>query len=558
MVPGSMTQSTRPFWRSLRQGAYFVRAHAPAVVWGMVALGVALRLVRYLLRFPLWGDECMLAVNFLDAGYGDVIGPLQHFQVAPLLFLWTELSVVKLLGFSEWTLRLFPVLCGIGSVLLFRHFSGRLLAGIPWVLATGIFAVSYYPIRHGAEAKPYATDLLMALVVLTLAVEWWRRPHQARWLWLLTGAAPLAVGLSYPAVFVTCGVSLALALFVLRQRSLKTLAAFAAYNAVLLAALGAHYFGHVAAQREWAKEGGIDRMWEATFPPGNPIDFVVWAVDEHTGRMFAYPFGGERNASVLTFLCVVVAAVAMWRRGQKRLLALCLAPLALAFLAAVVRKYPYGGSARTMQFFAPAICLLAGSGMATLLAIFRTMRRRQAAIACGLLLLITFGFGSAVRDMLHPYKTKYDRNTAAFSRWLWTDNAHQAEVICISTDLGYDLFDGKWRSMAAVYRCNQRIYSKTHQGGPHTPRWDRINESYPLRCIVYGCEEIPPKESARQQWLSEMQTAFRLTEHYRHQVNPGVLGYGEVYEVYEFVPRSEKSAADFARRWTEGRGARLH
>ena len=46
------------------------------------------------------------------------------------------------------------------------------------------FAVSFYPIRHGAEIKPYACDLLAALVLLALAVEWMRSPESSRWWWV--------------------------------------------------------------------------------------------------------------------------------------------------------------------------------------------------------------------------------------------------------------------------------------------------------------------------------------------------------------------------------------
>src|SRR2546423_374788 len=45
--------------------AFWAR-YAPQAAWAFVALGILLRLARYLLCFPLWGDECMVAVNFLD------------------------------------------------------------------------------------------------------------------------------------------------------------------------------------------------------------------------------------------------------------------------------------------------------------------------------------------------------------------------------------------------------------------------------------------------------------------------------------------------------------
>src|SRR6266404_4121491 len=110
---------------SVSEGA-FSKVSIGRLVWGFVGLGTAIRLVRYLLCMPLMVDECMLAENFLDRGYFDLLAPLDQFQMAPPGFLWIELVLTRLFGFSEWSLRLFPALCGIGGLFLFRHFASRL------------------------------------------------------------------------------------------------------------------------------------------------------------------------------------------------------------------------------------------------------------------------------------------------------------------------------------------------------------------------------------------------------------------------------------------------
>ena len=74
--------------------------------------------------YPLWWDEAFVAVNFIRRDYIDLLRPLDYGQVCPILFLWSELALVKLLGFSEWSLRLFPLVCAVASVVLFRHVAG--------------------------------------------------------------------------------------------------------------------------------------------------------------------------------------------------------------------------------------------------------------------------------------------------------------------------------------------------------------------------------------------------------------------------------------------------
>ncbi len=162
--------------------------------------------------------KACLALSLPRRGYLDLLSPLEYGQICPILFLWAELTAVKLFGFSEMSLRLCPLICGVASVFLFRRVAGRLLEGPALLLAVAIFAVSIHPLRHSAEAKPYATDLLVALGLLALAIEWYRSPERTARLWMLAGFTPIALAASYPAVFVAGGIGMALAPSVWRMR----------------------------------------------------------------------------------------------------------------------------------------------------------------------------------------------------------------------------------------------------------------------------------------------------------------------------------------------------
>ena len=115
---------------------------------------------------------------------------------------------MRLLGFSEYTLRLVPFACSIASLFLFRHLAGLLLRGTALVATFGIFAVAYPPIRYAAEAKPYGCDLFLALVMLVDVGPLAAPAGRTGWLWGLAALIAPAVGFSYPAVFVGGGVSL--------------------------------------------------------------------------------------------------------------------------------------------------------------------------------------------------------------------------------------------------------------------------------------------------------------------------------------------------------------
>ena len=234
--------------------------------WAFVGLGLILRLGAFLLDFPLWWDEAFVAVNFLRRDYLDLARPLDYGQVGPLLFLWSELACVKLLGFSEWSLRLSPLLGALGSVVLFRSVASRLLEGRAMLLSVGVFAVSIHPIRHAADVKPYAADLLVALVLLSRGLAWSRDRDRASGLWSLVALVGLALLFSHPSVFILGGIGLATAFPAWRSQSWKVRSAWLAYGFVVVLSYATIYFLFTRPQAASASPG-MRAMWSRSFPP---------------------------------------------------------------------------------------------------------------------------------------------------------------------------------------------------------------------------------------------------------------------------------------------------
>src|SRR4051812_41650766 len=58
-----------------------------------MALGIALRLVRFGLVYPLWRDEAYLVANLLERDFAGLTTPLDYQQVCPLFFLWAEEAI---------------------------------------------------------------------------------------------------------------------------------------------------------------------------------------------------------------------------------------------------------------------------------------------------------------------------------------------------------------------------------------------------------------------------------------------------------------------------------
>ena len=568
--------------------------------WTFLLLGVAARLIRYALRFPLWEDEAFLSANLVNRGYLDLAGPLDYFQACPLGFLWVQLTAVKLLGFNEYSLRLVPLLCGVASLFLFRHLAGRFLKGTALVLAVAIFSVSYPCIRYAAEAKQYGVELFVSLVLLTLAVEWWRRPEKTGCLWALAALAPPAVWLCYPTVFVGGAISLFVAWTLwsaarrgkrdgaetqneeckmknekgksktggqrpifrfafcilhfaftpsrtTAPRHPRCLLPWLVFNFSMAAAVAALYL--VSAQNQAAKSMELmQQFWERGFPPvAQPLALLGWLVDTHAGDLVAYPVGGGNGGSTITMVLCAAAIVLLVRRRRWGVLALWLGPLGLSLAAAVLHRYPYGQMTKFQFFAAATFCLLAGLGAATLaLRLIGNRRLSPAAGRIGLLLLVAIGLGSIGRDFLNQAKSATTMWSRDFARWFWFTAQYDGEVACLQTDL-HETFSPETfeRGFSALYLCNQRIYSPRHARGERVA-WDRISAERPLRCVEYRDPEVPYDEAARDRWLLTMQSRYLLVsrEQYpfvnvRHQAVRGV----DYVEVYKLVPRTLLSHA---------------
>lgn len=544
-------------------------------VWFFLFLGLASRVARYILRFPLWEDECFLSANLLDHSYVDLLGPLKYEQVCPLGFLWIQLTAVKLLGFHEYSLRLFSFVFSVTGLFVFRHVAGRLLKGSVLVAAMAFFAVAYPGIRYAAEAKQYGADLFFSLLLTAIVVEWWRRPEQHRWLWGLAAIVPVAVVISYPVVFVGGAISLFVAWLLVTRGDRRGWLPWTIYNVAMLASFGL-LFALSAANQSSETLAYMQRYWQAGFPPlAQPLKLATWLLVTHASDMLAYPFGGHNGGSSLTLLCVVVAVVALVRRRRFALIYLLLAPLTLTLVAAALHRYPYGQMVKFQIYMAPAFCMLAGSG-AVLIALrlcggarrsialspasdgWRKQDRPLVAVTVVCIVLALCAVGTTARDFWFPAKSAAVMRARDFARWFWFTAEFDGEVACMKSDLGLVFGAGEYdRGLSSMYLCNERIYSPRHARGAPLAM-DRVNENHPLRCVEYRSTRFPHDdydEAARGRWLARMQTQYDLIGRERFPFLLGERGNQpprdlDYLEVYKFGPK--KSVAGEGRR-TVGR-----
>lgn len=375
------------------------------------------RAVRYGMNPPLWGDEAMLALSLQSRPISELLSPLMWSQLAPPAFLWISDAMTTAFGFDERILRLWPMLAGTLATVLFALLAWRHLRRREALLATAVLAASYFPLRHSVELKPYSGDLLVAVSVLLLTLELARRATGWKW-FLFAVVASVAVWLSFPAIFVIggCGVWLLVRFLVRGDRANAIVAVVV--GLLVLASFAGMYVAFSEVRQEEAEQYRAMEMWDDSFPPmTRPWVLPWWLLETHAGRMLSYPAGGKNFGSTATLLLCIVGGVKLYRAGRKPLLWLLLAPLGVGLIAAMLGQYPYGGTARTMLYAAPSICLLGGIGLVA--AFTFTLKRKldYGVLAfCGLMFLAILG--GAIGDVIEPYKTDADRDTRRILRQL--------------------------------------------------------------------------------------------------------------------------------------------
>jgi len=379
--------------------------------WAFFALHVLWLCVRYSLSFPLWGDEAFVVNNFRGVGYSDLFHPLPNGQIAPLLWIWVEKFCFDFFGDSVASLRLPAFLAGLLSTGLMLRLCRKTLSPTPALIAFGIFAASYYPLRHAAEIKPYSTDLLFALAELSLAIEIIKRPQQNKWLpFFLFTLSFVGVWASYPSLFVSAGI--ALVFFTNKETR-----SIAVVGSTLLGLVTLWMTFSYAIPHAHAAAWLVDlKMWKDSFPPIDSIWLTpYWWLKQHCGYMSAYPTGGRDWGSSLSFLLVLLGAISWWKEKNRTVFFILIAPLFFNFIAAAFEKYPYGGSARISLFMAPAFCLFMGQGVS-----YATvkMKRKKAVFAITFLLslLALLTASGVVRDIQKPYKSLGDVAAFHFSK----------------------------------------------------------------------------------------------------------------------------------------------
>ena len=370
----------------------------------VVFLGVVCRVRLYAARTSYWNDEAFVVLNVMDHRASQLIGPLDYNQAAPPGFLWIERAAAVTLGTGEYSLRLFPLLAGIGSLTLFALLAWRVLPGSAALCAVGWYAFADKLIGYSAEVKQYSSDALIAVWLMLIGIEGLRRVGASKAMGLLSIAAAIAVWFSHPVIFVFSALGIAL-LWRCWRAGWRGRIAWIAGNALVLGSFLVLY--RVSIVRE--QDPFLYRFWGAGFPPtDHPLRVPGW-LGERFYELARQPYP---PVSLVTGL---LAVLGLWELAARRrwiVLAACAGPIVLAILASFARRFPFAPSRLTL-FLLPGLILLCGAGAAMLIEL---VRRRWRFAAIVPLALLAYPIAAAAARVVHPYFHSHIRPVVQYVR----------------------------------------------------------------------------------------------------------------------------------------------
>lgn len=360
--------------------------------YAAVALGCALRILRWIDNPSLWLDEAFLALNVIEKPLTDMLGSLQFLQTAPPGFLVVTKGLEMLLGDAERSLRLLPLVASLLSVVLFAYGARRLLAPPAAALAVVVLATGEPLLSRAADIKHYSVDVavttgLLALYLWAVAAPADRvRPR----LVLLAVLGPITLWFSFPAVFMIAAVVAALGLHAQRTRSRAAAVTSGALAIASLATFAAVYA---------IASGNTGRVSDSIFGGGGDTELSVGRLKtvENAWWTFIEPGGFDNGTNALAALLAGFGLVALARRETLDRLALLVVPLVLAALADLIDRYPLGG--RFSFFLVPLLVLLVARGAQAVV----SWSRRPVLVATGLgLFLVASPLAIAGYHALEP------------------------------------------------------------------------------------------------------------------------------------------------------------
>jgi len=341
--------------------------------WIIIAVGILLRLIRYLHNPSFWFDESVYAVNIINRSITDFITPsLDYDQGQPLGFLVLVKMAIMLFGNNEYAFRLFPLIFGISSLFLFYRLAQRCLGKKAVLISLSLFAIVDTLVYYSTTQKAYSGDVFFTLLILNIAIDFRSGKSGIFPIVMYSFLGAAAIFISAPSVFVLAGVGTTMILFSAVRKEWPEFRRSLFLSSVWATIFVVYYVQYISGMAANISTG-VAQMLKLEgaympFPPTSLAD-LRWFMNLFF-EVFNHPAGLYLpGIAALTF---IIGCVSMWSH-RKEMFFLILSPNLFALFAAAVHEYPFKG--RLILFIVPSIFILISSGIENIMDVTRKTSR---------------------------------------------------------------------------------------------------------------------------------------------------------------------------------------
>jgi hypothetical protein len=382
--------------------------------WSLIAGGTILRIIQFLVNRSLWLDEASLALNIINRDYSGLLQPLDHNQVAPVLFLLIVKLFSTLPGPGEYGLRLFPLLCSIASLPVFYLLVKKITSDTRIALAAlFILAFSSLFIYYSSEFKQYSTDVLCCLVMSYYFVSYVNGQRTAKSLMQLGISVFISIFLSNITVMILAVFSLYFIIEFIRNRKIETRVLLLGF--FLGASFLIYYVYFIASH---PTEGMMRAYWDNYFMPLNFFSAEFWqwmnkVIVRIFGTLISYYNIKTWWLVIYLLLYSALALAGVISLGLKKRwfsLYILIFPVIVHLLVSALHKYPF--NTRLILYLYPLIITLLASG---LIAVSDEIKRiGRSTVIPAIFLLLSLIIIPLVLTRIFPFKREEIKESLSY------------------------------------------------------------------------------------------------------------------------------------------------
>lgn len=333
------------------------------IIFFTICFGVFLACKQFVYNRDMWTDEVLLGVNIVNRNPLELLRPLDHFQVAPILFLQIEKLFSQLTSDTDMGLRIFPLTAFLVSIYLIYKVLIKIHANkYAVIVGLALFGFNSTLIYYSSEVKQYMIDVLAVSLIYFLLLKDYTNV-QRKFIYLgVFGTVCIFLTNVAPIILFTAGTFLVFHHDLMNARIRTNLmAVFAAWTV----AFGIYFYSfiwhHPAAEAMLNYWSSLD-----VFIPKNPLSkpFHTFLLNKwFMVRRNLFQFG-DQGFILLNILAVAGILSLLLRRKIGYLILTCL-PVILHIFLSAFRIYPL--DVRLILYMCPVFIILFSFGVKELI-----------------------------------------------------------------------------------------------------------------------------------------------------------------------------------------------